>query len=297
MKKTLTPLLLFLSLFSFGQTEQRNIKASNGESFWFLDYVPNRAGNSSKLYELPVIIFLHGKGEVGATQTELSKVENNPIPALIRSGNFPYSFIVLSPQLHPKYENSEWPAFYVDEMIKYAKKTYKSSAFFLTGLSLGGGGVWTSLQVDSIASNIIAAAPICGTGTFRNPSIIKKYNIPIWAFHAMNDNVVGVGNTTSSVAAINNSGITTRALQTIYLEGGHSIWGRAYSVSNPSYGIKNIDTWRDETFVMSPNLFEWFLSKIKALPPPPPPTRVIKIRFFLEGKEYIIYSDNTLEVK
>jgi predicted peptidase len=109
----------------------------------------------------PLIIFLHGTGERGNGTTELPMVEYFGIPSitkngLLKSGNT--SFIVLSPQLGKQF--GEWPAWIIDEMVKYSKTlNIDTTQTYLTGLSLGGSAV---VQYPITHPGVFTAlAPVC----------------------------------------------------------------------------------------------------------------------------------------
>jgi predicted peptidase len=297
MKKLIISLFLLLSLSTFSQNIAKSIVGSTGEKFAFLQYVPS--GTTPK----PLIIFLHGIGERGASDTfSVRSVENNEIPKLIRDKVFTQDFIVLSPQLNST--KGWWPSWIVADLIKYAKANLNvdASRIYLTGLSLGGGGVWTCLEDSVVASQLAAAAPVCGTCNYINGQWIVKNNIPVWMFHAQNDATVGVGCSGGAYADLKKKGATVKA--TFYQDGGHSIWGRAYDQGNPTWPVKNPDLWPGlENQTANPNIYQWFLTNKKAgvvTPPvvvPPAPTKTIIARLFVNGMEIIVYSDKTTEVK
>src|SRR5688572_19581767 len=152
-----------------GQQVKKSIKASNGGQIGFLEFKPK---NYSKVTNQPLIIFLHGIGERGNGTSELPRVANVGIAKLIAKANpmtftsngKTESFVVLSPQLSKKY--GTWQSFYVEEMIEYAKKylDIDPNRIFVSGLSLGGGGVWkfTSASLKN-AYQVAGIVPICGT--------------------------------------------------------------------------------------------------------------------------------------
>ena len=58
----------------------------------------------------------------------------------------------------------------------------------VTGLSIGGYGVWSLLQ--QYPAFFSAAVPICGGG---NPALAASFrDVPVWNFHAGNDDLVPV---------------------------------------------------------------------------------------------------------
>jgi Secretion system C-terminal sorting domain/PKD domain len=254
-KCTLTILLLLLFNCSFSQQVAKSLTAANGQFIGFYEYKPVNYTTTTKY---PLIIFLHGWGERGNGTTELPLVTVHGIPKNIKDGHnmtFTYNskqetFLVLSPQLSTQY--GSWELFYVDEMIKYATTNLSvdPNRIFLTGLSLGGGGTWRwSTNSSANASKLAAIAPVCGTGEGTGYCNLTSNNLGIWAFHAMDDGTVGVGNTQFAQIQIGNCQPGYPALYTYYPSGGHGIWDRSYAT--------------DHTF-HNPNLYEWFLSKSKA---------------------------------
>ncbi|MBL0132528.1 MAG: dienelactone hydrolase family protein [Chitinophagaceae bacterium] len=258
--KTLLQLtaLLLLQLTLSAQQVAKSLTATNGTFIGFYEYKPTNYNASGPKY--PVIIFMHGIGERGNGTTELSRVAANGIPKYIAQGNpmrFTWNgktetFLVLSPQLSSAW--GYWPNFYPEEMIKYAKANLNidTNRIIVTGLSLGGGGVWQYASASSENGRTAAAiAPVCGTCNMQVAANIAKANLPLWAFHAQNDGTVSVGvQLTRCLSSVSrNSHSTTK---TIYADGGHSIWDRAYDT---------VYNWQN------PNVYEWFLGQNKSLAP------------------------------
>ena len=251
--------LLTLCLSGTAQQVAKGLTAANGQYIGFYEYKPtDYASRPSEKF--PIIIFLHGIGERGNGTSELPNVLGQGIPKYIANGstmtfwwNGKYeTFLVLSPQLSRNY--GDWQDFYVDEMYKYARNNLNidTNRVYLTGLSLGGGGVWhyASGSVAN-AKKFAAIAPVCGTCSVVSACNMASANLPIWAFHAQDDGVVGVGCTTSAIQNINNCNPAVKPLMTLYNDGGHFIWDRAYDMSY---------TWQN------PSLFEWFLGQARNLP-------------------------------
>jgi predicted esterase len=239
------------------QQVPRSLTAANNVFIGFYEYKPV---NYSPTTKYPLIIFLHGIGERGNGTTELPAVLNNGVPKEINSGHnmtFTYNgdtrtFLVLSPQLSKSYGN--WQNFYVDEMIKYAKANLSidTNRIYLTGLSLGGGGTWkwaTSSQAN--AQQLAAIAPVCGTCEVVNACHLTNNNVGVWAFHANDDGVVGVGCTKDAEYKINQCTPNNQAIFTYYPNGGHSIWNWTYRTDNSMH---------------FPNMYQWFISRAKNAP-------------------------------
>lgn len=249
--------LIFTGFCGFSQQVSKNLTASNGVFIGFYEYKPIDYSSAKKY---PLIIFMHGVSERGNGTTDLPRVLANAIPKYINRGNkmtFTWNgktetFLVLSPQLSSAY--GSWPAFYTEELIKYAKQNLSidTNRIIVTGLSLGGGGTWKfAIQNPTNPSSIAALAPICGTQQSGDFSNIAKANLPVWAFHAENDKTVLVNCTNNQVNAINNYSPSVKPIKTLWPTGGHVIWDKAYDTT---YNIQN------------PNIFEWFLAQNKSLP-------------------------------
>src|SRR5688572_9217596 len=241
------------------QQVARGLTGPNNVFIGFYEYKPADY-NANPSVKYPLIIFLHGLGERGNGTTDLPNVLNIGIPRYIKDGHpmrFFWNgkwetFLVLSPQLSPSYGG--WPGFYVDEMLRHARNTMRidTNRIYLTGLSLGGGGVWQYAGSSlSNAKKFAAIAPVCGTCQSVNWCNFSTAKLPVWAFHSSDDGVVGAGCTNNAINNINNCNPEVKPIKTLWPDGNHWIWDRAY---DREYN------WQ------SPNLFEWFLGQNKSLP-------------------------------
>ncbi|MET0466565.1 MAG: dienelactone hydrolase family protein [Chitinophagaceae bacterium] len=218
----------------------------NGNCGGYYKAVPARYDSSTKRY--PLIIFLHGLGELGNGTTELVKVSRTPLAARIASKNFPvkftvngqnYSFIVISPQF------KKWPSpADVDAIINHAKQTLRidASRIYVMGMSMGGGATWE--YGAGFGAGIAAIAPICGasTATLTRAKKIAAANLPVWAFHNIDDLTVNVGSTNKYVEDINAQNPAVRAIKTIWSSGGHDAWTKATDPAFKENG-KNVYEW------------------------------------------------------
>ncbi|HYJ39097.1 MAG TPA: PKD domain-containing protein, partial [Chitinophagaceae bacterium] len=254
---------ILIASSSIAQQVARSLTASNGTFIGFYEYKPvDYDANPTTKY--PLIIFLHGIGERGDGTSQLPFVLANAIPKYISQGH-PMrfyvngqwqTFLVLTPQLSQNW--GSWQNFYVDEMLKHAKQNLRvdTNRMYLTGLSLGGGGTW-SYATSSVnnARQFAAIAPVCGTCEWGNVCNLAQANTPVWAFHAQDDGVVGVGCTTGAISMLNSCSPPTLPLMTIYANGNHWIWDMAYDTT---HGWQN------------PNIYEWFLGHSRSSVPLPP---------------------------
>ena len=256
--------VFFFSFIQFGSTQQvaKSLIASNGTFIGFWEYKPvDYSANPTTKY--PLIIFLHGIGERGNGTTQLASVlgagppkhanASTGVPMRFFWNGKWETFLVLSPQLSTGYSN--WQNFYVDEMLNHAKNNLRvdTNRIFLTGLSLGGGGTWWYASSSlANAKKFAAIAPICGTCSINNAANLANANLPVWAFHAVDDGVVGVSCTVSAINAINSFNPAVKPIQYLYPNGNHYIWDRSYDT---------VYDWHN------PHLYEWFLGQDKSLAP------------------------------
>lgn len=264
--------MLCLGFNALSQQVAKSLTAANGNFIGFYEFKPyDYSANPGKKY--PLIIFLHGVGERGNGTTELNRVTAHAIPKYCAAGatmTFTYqgqqhSFLVLSPQLSSYY--GSWEPFYVEEMIKHARQNLQvdTNRIYIAGLSLGGGGTWRYPTYSAAnAKQIAAIAPVCGTCEWTTVCNIAQNKVAVWAFHAQDDGVVGVGCTNGAVDAINYCNPQIPAIKTIYSSGGHWIWDMAFDTTNNRH---------------TPNMYQWLLSNSKSATPAPapPPTNVAPV--------------------
>lgn len=245
-----------ISISSYAQQINKSISTPKGD-IGFLEYKPTDY-NPNGSYKHPLIIFLHGIGERGNGTTQLANVAANGVPKSIKNGHdmkFQWngvneSFIVLSPQLSSSY--GWWQEFYIEEMIQYAKKNLNidPDRIFLTGLSLGGGGVWYYAGLNEGNAKKLAGLVIC-CGTCQSVDLcnIAKAKLPTWAFHAQNDGSVSASCTIGHIYKLNTCSNEVPPYMTIWPDGGHGIWDRVFSTNH---------NWQN------PNIYEWLLGQSRA---------------------------------
>jgi len=199
----------------------------------YLEYLPQ--GYHSNTNEYPVVISLHGIKEKGTSSTnrssilaDLAKVDNVGLPRYVKDGK-KYPFILISPQLKSNY--GTWPASYVMQVINHVKKHLRidERRIYLTGLSLGGFGVWRT--AGEYPDVFAAIAPVCSGGSAINKADeIAAANLPIWAFHGSSDRIVSYTVTTRMINAVNASPRKPSPLAktTIFPGMGHNVWDKTY---------------------------------------------------------------------
>ncbi len=223
------------------QTQTARYISTGYNSNAFYEYLPQAYSSESQTY--PLLVFIHGVGELGdGSPSSLTTVLRNGPPKLINEGSFPttftvngqvFKFIVISPQF------LGWPsATDIQGVIDYAVRTYRvnTNRIYLTGLSMGGGGVWDYASYSSAFANRLAALlPVCGASgpTPEKAQVIASANLPVWATHNQIDGTVPPENTIGWINAINSSSPkpTVLAKKTIFPAEGHDAWSATYTTS------------------------------------------------------------------
>ena len=235
-----------------GGQHQPVVYGSNDSPYGYYLYTPS--GYTSTGPHFPLLVFLHGSGEVGnnslTNPLALDSVLNLGPPFLIKKGkwNPKYPMIVVSPQS----SESWWDPIYVTKFIEFITVTYRvdPSRIYITGLSMGGTGVYELITTQGIGSHIAAAVPIVGGGILNEGSAKKAAGIPLWAFHAKDDLIIPPDFDIAIVKAINQLNPTVRAKLTMYPTLSHEVWAETYDGSgmgleDPAYDPFNMEiyTW------------------------------------------------------
>ena len=152
------------------------------EDKWVFPFV--EYSNSDKNENKPLIVQLHGAGERGEGKEDLAKVDVHGFSKLLMTED--YDCTVVMPQCPL---NSFWAArveslvIFVEQLIEEFNVDPKR--VYLTGLSMGGFGTWyTAMARPDLFA---AIAPVCGGGMAWNAGVL---DMPVWAFHGSEDNVV-----------------------------------------------------------------------------------------------------------
>jgi predicted peptidase len=210
---------------------------------------PSYANDTARF---PLLIFLHGGGELGdgsATQLDLvmkhsvaKRIFEKTLPASFTSGGKEYSFIYVIPQFR------QWPlASDVNDVLNYALNKYRvdSSRIYISGLSMGGGVTWEFAGTNN-GKMLAAIVPMCGA-SWADSVVAKNIAanaVPAWAFHNNDDQVVTVNSTWRYANIINAENPPVPVRVTIWPTGGHDSWTKA---SDPTYRENGM------------NMYEWML--------------------------------------
>ena len=255
MKKFLVLLFIAMQLNAVAQVQTPKYVSMIANSNGYYECLPNDYNNAGNQAEYPLILFIHGIGELGnGSPAQLPKVLVNGPPKLINQGNFPasftvggqtYSFIVISPQF------INWPTpADIYNVLNYLESTYRinSNRIYLTGLSMGGGTVWNYAGYNSTYANRLAAIiPICGASSpsvFR-ANVIAAANLPVWATHNLNDPTCPVSFTNDYINYIENAPVPSSIppKKSIFNASGHDAWSKTYDPNWKEDGTHNVYEW------------------------------------------------------
>ena len=240
---------------SFAQVQTAKFLPIAPQSNAFYEYLPS--GYPAAGVKYPLLIFMHGMGELGVGNAgTLPLILQHGPPKLINNGTFPqsftvnnqtYKFIVLSPQF------TAWPTGNdIESVITYAKNNYSIdiNRIYLTGLSMGGGAIWSySGSSLETASRIAAILPVAGASETYAPFAANMANadLPVWATHNIGDNIVPVSHTNNHITAINTQANPPSPLarKTIFPGASHDAWSQTYDPNFRENGL---------------NAYEWLLT-------------------------------------
>lgn len=171
----------------------------------------------------PIVIFLHGSGERG---TDIEAVKKNGPPKVIAQ-HAGAQFLLVSPQLE-LVEGNRWEVARLDALLADLRRKYRidSSRIYLTGLSLGGYGTWAWAfkRPDLFA----AIAPVAANSEDPSADPCTLKDMPIWAFHGDQDDVVDPLKGFAIVHAIDGCKGSVRPRMTVYPQMTHGSWEPAY---------------------------------------------------------------------
>lgn len=216
-------------------------KAFTAKDGYVLNYSIHLPENYDPAVRYPVVLFMHGAGERG---TDLEKhLKVGIIEAFRRTESPLHDCIVVAPQCP---EGKQWVnvAKWTDclystediaesqelaavvDLVLSLKETYSTDTnrYYVTGLSMGGYATWDLLVRHP---EIFAAAmPLCGGADKEKADVIK--DIPVWAFHGLQDPTVPYTGTKLTCARMKQLGGKDVTF-TEYPDHQHNIWSDVYA--------------------------------------------------------------------
>jgi predicted peptidase len=205
--------------------QTRLFRGADGQATNYTLFVPHGYDPDRPV---PVILFLHGAGEAGTDREKPTQVGLGPA-VRAREGTFP--FLVVFPQAtdrvpashgswRPGQPDAERALAILDEVCR----DYRTdpNRVYLTGVSVGGTGVWQ--LAAAYPDRWAAIVPVCGQGPVAKADALK--DLPCWCFHGTDDGNVPVERSREMVAALRRAGGSPR--YTEYPGVSHTSWEKAY---------------------------------------------------------------------
>lgn len=193
----------------------------------YLLYLPQMYGQEPQ-QQWPLILFLHGSDVWGNDPAALTA---SGLPARLASAtDFPA--IVLSPQVP---EDVVWWGAELDRvnaLLDHIEATYTVDAQreYLTGLSMGGFGVWA--MAIRYPQRFAALVPVAGGWNSENDTVPRTIcdlkDTPTWIFHGEQDDIVPARKAQLMIEALKRCGVEPRV--TLYADANHrESFERAYA--------------------------------------------------------------------
>ena len=185
----------------------------------------------------PLVVFLHGAGERGNDNEaqlihgvrEFATPEHRKkYPCFLIAPQCPngkrWVEVDWSSKSHRLPKEPSEPLRLTVELVESLAKELPidPKRVYITGLSMGGYGVWDVLARKP--ELFAAAVSVCGGGDIETAERIKE--IPVWLFHGDQDGAVPVSRSRDMVAALRKAGAHPK--YTEYPGIGHNSWDAAY---------------------------------------------------------------------
>lgn len=213
--------------------EAREFKTANA----MLRYRLMQPRNIDEGEKYPLVIFYHGAGERGNDNTK--QLVHGMADFASEANRRQYPCFVVAPQCPDgqQWVDTPWtldahtmprhpaPAMQLSLDLLDKLQTEFSidpARIYVTGLSMGGFGVWDAIQRRP--NLFAAAAPVCGGGDVALAKSIAA--IPLWAFHGDKDTVVKPRRSRDMIAALKAAGGSPRLTE--YPGVGHNSWAATY---------------------------------------------------------------------
>jgi predicted peptidase len=238
----------------FADLEYRHIGGVyRDELFRYRLFVPGAASPRNKM---PLIVWLHGKGEAGDENLgQLRWLEQTVFDHPWKRQRYPFFLLAVQCPL----DNATWTCGEEstgrDDMIDVAKaildRTLRehpidADRVYLAGLSSGGAGCW-ELAIRH-PTTFAAVAPISSAGS-RSAELDKLRGVPVWAFNCSRDASTPIERTSHTIESLRGAGGVIHLTEVD--SKSHDAWTSAF-----------------EDY----HLLDWLLSQRRGQPSPAPGT-------------------------
>ena len=244
----------------------------SGAPYGYLSYLPPKYDARNGKH--PLVIFLHGYGELGDGKTTLGGLSKHGPFKLIKKDPSIFAqanAVVLAPQ--GLKSDNWWRWEKLDDFLKHAMKTYSidKDRIYLTGLSMGGGGTW--MMASRHPRTFAALVPICGAS--KPPAggkDLKFDQVPIWAFHSIGDKTVGMDNSELWLNALAGTEKRNKLLddypktgtQSASLDGRKWVWTEGQQAPTSNMGITVYPDSKHDSWTRAykdPKLWDWLFAQ------------------------------------
>ena len=200
--------------------------SQTSDGLHYLLYTPDIQGEENAP---PLMIFLHGLGERGDNLNELERVAVYG-PPLYAQQHPDFPFVLVAPQCPTDrfWIGLVWA---LDELLDSVLETMPVDPrrLYLTGLSMGAFGAWE--WALSRPERFSALVSVCGgysaAGGRMPVNLCDLRNLPVWAFHGLEDTVVPPSYSIDLIEALKACGSLARL--TLYPDRGHDSWAPTYA--------------------------------------------------------------------
>lgn len=205
---------------------------------------------SSTTDSFPLLLFLHGLGQMGNGQDHLPYLLYDGIGKLLKDNRFPTSFnnngsktsfLVVSPQFSIQPTIDE-----VMQVLDHITSIYRvdNRRVYLSGLSLG--ARITTLVAAAYPYRFAAIVPIAGvaitSGMQDRCKRMTDAKLPVWEFHNNEDMLADVNDAKRFIGFLSGSNSMTQVKMTIFDAFGHDAWTKALDTLYKEDG-KNMYEW------------------------------------------------------
>lgn len=189
----------------------------------FLEYLFFQPKGCEKL---PLLIYLPGAGCRGTSLRQIGT--GGFIQAVTDKGGLPARIVVPQCRFETWFDCYHVLCEFIESHI--CDPAVDSKRVYITGASMGGYAVWQ--LCISHPQWFAAAVPVCGGGMYWDAGRLK--DLPVWAFHGMQDTVVLPRESQQMVARINQA--EGNAKLTLFPHADHNAW-------DPAYGCDEMWSW------------------------------------------------------
>lgn len=209
----------------------------SGQNFGYKQYVPaDYDGNTAT----PLVIWLHGLGERSQSNgnPQFARLELYGPFKEYKDFEADYPFLMIAPQqptdVDGKYTGrGSWDVEVIEESLNHFKAqgyNIDLDRVYITGQSMGGGGVLSYINSAYGNETIAAALPIASTLPQGTGIACNIKHIPIWLFHAENDPTVPSSNSKNLYTAIKacTPAPDVEPKITIFNLSSHTGWNQVY---------------------------------------------------------------------